>query len=298
MAARTPDIRIESWNELQERLYEGSWQPSLSRFRSNQAFRGASAAHHALNSGLSRLTTTAREVERHVLRNFRKYAKASAEPGESVWAWLALGQHHGLPTRLVDWTYSPFVAMHFATQDAAHAHEDGVVWCVDFVEANKDLPAVLRRLLKEEGSNVFTVELLARAAPTLVAFDRLFRRESLLFFEPPSLDDRIVNQYALFSLPSEPALPLDGWLATRPKLARRMVIPARLKPEIRDKLDQANITERVLFPGLDGLSRWLSRHYASPLGALETARVADASDFDPRPERTARPPPSRRPQRH
>ena len=48
---------------------------------------------------------------------------------------------------------------------------------------------------------------------------------------------------------------MDDWLERHPDLARRIVIPAELKWEVRDKLDQANITERVLFPGLDGLAR-------------------------------------------
>jgi hypothetical protein len=61
---------------------------------------------------------------------------------------------------------------------------------------------------------------------------------------------------------SDPQAVLDDWLAQHPQIARKIIIPAALKWEIRDKLDQANITERVLFPGLDGLSRWLKRHYS------------------------------------
>src|SRR5687767_15223423 len=58
-----------------------------------------------------------------------------------------------------------------------------------------------------------------------------------------------------------PAAQLASWLSVHPTLIRRVVVPARLKWEVRDKLDQANINERTLFPGLEGLSRWLARYY-------------------------------------
>jgi hypothetical protein len=99
--------------------------------------------------------------------------------------------------------------------------------------------------------------LLARDGRSALVFDEDF----VLFVEPPSFDERIVNQYALFSLMSGPEATLDDWLEEHADLWRKLVIPADLKWEVRDKLDQANITERVLFPGLDGLSRWLARHY-------------------------------------
>jgi hypothetical protein len=77
-----------------------------------------------------------------------------------------------------------------------------------------------------------------------------------------SFDERIVNPYALFSLITGTGSSLDQLLESHPELVRRIVSRAELKWEIRDKLDQANTTERVLFPGLDGLSRWVARYYA------------------------------------
>jgi hypothetical protein len=103
--------------------------------------------------------------------------------------------------------------------------------------------------------------MLDRVAPDLAAYDRLSDQPFVAFFEPPSLDQRIVNQYALFSLMSNPEVRLDHWLCDHPDVYRRIVIPAKLKMEVRDKLDTGNITERVLYPGLDGLTRWLNRYY-------------------------------------
>ena len=259
-----PDIRVQDWNELQDRLYAGSWQESLRRFRSTLAFRGMYDAASDLTTSLVRLggTSYARQ-EGHLLRNFRKYARRDSVPGDSVWNWLALAQHHGLPTRLLDWTFSPYVALHFATEDLDWYDRDGVVWCVDYAKAHALLPQALREALEQESADVFTVEMLARAADTLPKFDALGKKHPFaLFLEPPSLDDRIVNQFALFSMMSSPTASLDHWLADHPKLWHRLIIPSSLKWEVRDKLDQANVTERVLFPGLDGLSRWLKRYYS------------------------------------
>lgn len=109
--------------------------------------------------------------------------------------------------------------------------------------------------------------MLDRGAPTLAELERLATEDFVLFFEPPSVESRIVNQFALFSVMSRPTASLDDWLARHPPLWRKIVIPAALKWEVRDKLDQANITERVLFPGLDGLSAWLRRSYLPKKGA-------------------------------
>jgi hypothetical protein len=244
---------VQSWPELHELLFADAWNDELQLFRSSFAYRGCSDAAADLSSGLDRLGGDS-GLERQLMRAFRKYAAQDAVPHDTDWDWLALGQHHGLPTRLLDWTYSPYVALHFSTQNTLKYDRDGVIWCIDYTRAHEELPEELRRALRDEGAQVFTTELLAEAVPELQDLDR-FDTDFVLFVEPPSFDERIVNQYALFSVVSRPRTQLE-------QLARRIVIPAGLKWEVRDKLDQANVTERVLFPGLDGISRWLARYYA------------------------------------
>ena len=139
---------------------------------------------------------------------------------------------------------------------------------MNFVEANRLLPRRLQQILRKEGSDTFTVEMLGPFRG-LGEFDKLSRTPFVTFLEPPALDDRILNQLALFSLMSDPSSRFEDWIRKHPHLCRRVVVPARLKWEIRDKLDQANVNERVLFPGLDGLSRWLARYY-TPIEAAET----------------------------
>jgi FRG domain len=179
----------------------------LRRFRSNFAFRGRNDAAEDLQTSLLRLGGDAASVEGHLLRNFRKYARRADVPFDSAWNWLALAQHHGLPTRLLDWTYSPYVPAHFATAQVALFGRDGVVWTIDYVGAQEHAPARLREVLREQGMNVFTAELLAEAAGGLGDLGSLGDDDYVLFLEPPSLDERIVNQYALFALMSRAGVP-------------------------------------------------------------------------------------------
>ncbi|MBZ0257131.1 FRG domain-containing protein [bacterium] len=256
------DIIVNSWSELCDRVYDESWREDIRRFRSNYAFRGVSNKKYDLSSSFMRQCGKKPKLEYHLLRNFKKYAEINGGAVDySDWRWMTIAQHHGLPTRLLDWTYSPFVAMHFATIDP-NAHDcDGAIWAVDYVETNRMLPSLLRDVLHLVGANAFTLEMLERAIPEIETFDRLSDEELVMFFEPPSLDARIVNQFAFFSVMSNPVACLHNWLDHHPQLYKRIIIPKALKWEVRDKLDQANITERILFPGLDGLADWLARHY-------------------------------------
>ena len=152
------DKVVHSWNELCEEVYHDSWKPHLSRYRSDYAFRGLSDSSYELKSSFIRNSGLRSDLEYHLLRNFRKYSMSKdAQLGGSFWKSLVMAQHHGLPTRLLDWTYSPFVAMHFATANTEKFDIDGVIWKVDFVRANKLISEPLNRQLSSEKCNAFTV---------------------------------------------------------------------------------------------------------------------------------------------
>ncbi|NRB63848.1 MAG: FRG domain-containing protein [Saprospiraceae bacterium] len=252
-------IEVESWTELMDALFQDAWSKGLQRFRSSYVYRGLEDSSFDLTTTLNRLGES--HLEKHLLRNFRKYSQLNDDDNKSVWNWLALAQHHGLPTRLLDWTYSPLVALHFATANFMHFDKDGLIWAANYVDTKEYLPDQLAKIIDEEGSHIFTAEMLDRAVSSIPELSRLKSDSFAVFFEPPSIDQRIVNQYAVFSMMSDPNVVISNWLADTEVRYFCIQIPAELKWEIRDKLDQSNINERVLFPGLDGLATWLKRHY-------------------------------------
>jgi hypothetical protein len=168
---------------------------------------------------------------------------------------------------MLDWAMSPRVALHFATAEAEHYDKDGALWCINVGQSRSFLPNWLQTILANEYSFVFSVEMLDEIK-SLANLDALGTEHGsfVLFFEPPSLDARIVNQGAIMSLMPGAELVLSEFLKDHPQIYRRIIIPKELKWEVRDKLDQDNVTERMLFPGLDGLCRWLKRvHGPGPM---------------------------------
>jgi FRG domain len=255
------DIEVSDWADLLRKLYDIP-KTTFERHRSDFVYRGVADKSWGLQTSLQRLGGNYVVVEKPLLRSFRKYAAPGSIASDTLWFRLSVAQHHGLPTRLLDWTVAPKVAAHFATAEEEHYDKDGAVWCIDVVRARELLPEPLQNRLKAEYAWLFDIEML-ESIKSLDDFDLLSRQHGpfIVFFEPPSLDGRIVNQGAILSATPDVRFDLDDYLKRHSDLYRRLIIPKSLKWEIRDKLDQDNVTERMLFPGLDGLSRWLKRYY-------------------------------------
>ncbi len=260
------NVRIETLEELLPLMTEQEYRPELKRNRSSYLYRGLPNADYKMVTSLSRCCRHLQKtLEPAILNSFAKYA-VREEPTvtQSVWNQMITGQHNGLPTRLLDWSHSALVALHFATTEdnlAEMEEHDCVVWRIDMQEQISHLPEKYRLAVGREQTTLFSVDMLRKITGSLEQYDEDMQDHSMVIIEPPSTSGRIVAQYSFFSIIPMGMTDIERFLDERTDRTVRYVIDRRLRWRIRDLLDQLNMSERLLYPGLDGLSKWIARHY-------------------------------------
>ncbi|WP_408069789.1 FRG domain-containing protein [Butyrivibrio sp. JL13D10] len=259
-------VRIHDMDTLFKMISEQEYREDLGRNRNLYVYRGVPNAEFALTTSLMRnCKEKRRQLEPCILRNFTKYA-ALEEPTieRSVWRQMIFGQHHGLPTRLLDWSFSPLIALHFSVTEndlEEMSTHDSIVWRIDIHELHDLLPEKYQNVAKRDSTTVFSVDMLQEVCDSLEEYDEDMQDKAMLIIEPPSVDLRIVNQYSFFSVIPSQMEDIQGFLNKNTSLTTQYIIDKELRWQIRDMLDHQNISERIVYPGLDGLSRWLGRHY-------------------------------------
>lgn len=219
--AHTPDQAVTSFAEFHACVEQ-------LKTKRNTIFRGLRKVSYPLIPSVGRYApfgkTKFPAMEKRILSLFREMALPflSHRP-EHDWEWLAVGQHHGLPTRMMDWTYNPLVAAFFAVEKEEES-EDSVVYC--FWGG---------RTLKDFGADPLQIKSIAR-------------------YRPSHITQRIAAQSGLFTVHPNPKEPLShGSL-------RRFIIRNEARREIKRTLNKYGISRRHLFPGLEGIAsdlRWL-----------------------------------------
>jgi hypothetical protein len=162
-------------------------------------------------------------MEESILERFRIQALPFLEHRPyDEWEWLALGQHHGLPTRLLDWATNPLVALYFACRDEPQT--DGAVY----------FGLVIDTIDRAQMPNPFDVQ-------------------EVRVWRPPHLSTRIVAQGGLFMVVCDPTEPCETGVT------HCVHIAAKAKNEVLATLRTFGIHEASLFPGLDGIAREVAR---------------------------------------
>lgn len=263
MSIRTVSVR--SLGELIEALTPADPDPVTGRYRDVGVYHGSLAAEAPLLTSLARLGGTEPphtkvHLEAHLLRNFVRYSRPHlrAEP-VNAWEFLVVAQHHGVPTRLLDWSYSPLVAAHFAVRDRTRAC-DRAIWRLDWHRLHEAFQLPRLALLVEDLGDLLDQ---AGAFTPWQLFEGS-QRPFACMIEPPSLDARIVAQAGVFTLCSDSARPFDAFMEQHglASALTRFVIPASAVGRLNDQLELAGVDERRLFPDLDGVAAALRHYYA------------------------------------
>ena len=265
---------VGSWRELLERYEEfkvGQW-----------CFRGDCCRPEGFKTTLERAAvdrwgrnwSELPEIEEGLLRRFKREAHLylAAEPadGDRI-GWLALIRHHGGPTRLLDWTYSFFVAVHFAIEQA-EAHLPASIFAMDLQEIRRRVEGIehLRPHLKQDPNT--------KKEETVAAIIDHRPRQPLVFpLNPWQMNRRLILQQSLFLVPGDITRSFMDNLRAVGRPEELMVeIPlsgsrAFMEEATRELLSM-NMTSATLFPGLDGFAQNLTSLIPFPyLRAVDTA---------------------------
>jgi hypothetical protein len=236
------EFRLESWEHfttvLIERVLDWGGGPII--------WRGQSSASWALESSFDRAVrrTDAQPTEELAQRHLERFKRATrgrrsstANSNLSDDEWWTLGQHYGLATPMLDWTYSPYVALYFAFLDNACADPEGTraVWAMHMVS----LEWLNMRAASDASSDVMQFRLL-----------------------DPFVDEnaRLVNQNGIFTR-GPVGMTLDGWTRKLVHESEHTIVMVKfsVNGEGRENclrhLNQMNINHVTLFPDLEGASR-------------------------------------------
>lgn len=198
----------------------------------SHVFRGE-GSKWSLKPTVGRIPAYSFEQEILLLEEFKRQAHPYV--GQSIqrddWDWLSLAQHHGLPTRLLDWTSNPLVAAYFASKFVGKSKQPGRVVSLRTGEIGFVNPAERVKI------NPFSIV-------------------EEKFFMPSEIAGRIVNQRGLFSVHP---LPNKAW---QPRRSRDVFeIPYEMKYDFQRMLFQVGVDHASLMDGLDGVSNTLSWRY-------------------------------------
>lgn len=240
-------ISIQTW---------GQFIDLISRF-DGWIFRGQEDANWSLDSSLSRYLAQyipdAREWpirEERALRIFRRKAHNFLDDPtvlDDDLRCLALMQHHGARTRMLDFTKSPFVAAFFALCDAKN---DCAVFALDTPKLWRKSPVhdldLTRSTIDPRAKGNFAKYFLPNA------------HELLWVGEPRQMDRRLVAQSGTFVVPGVLNKTLDQVIDNYPTdqgMIKKIILSQSMRFEAMQALYRMNITPSTLFPDLDGLAR-------------------------------------------
>ncbi|MBI1227925.1 MAG: FRG domain-containing protein [Bacteroidetes bacterium] len=245
------EIRIETWQEF-IKIMTGS------KFKS-WAFRGQSDARWPVQSTLSRYFKSFNvhpeawpQQESRILRIFKRKAHLflSRVPNEAdSFQWLALMQHHGTPTRLIDFTWSPYVAAFFALERAT---EDAAIWAVFPPGLSNVKIRTIRASQKVEADEL---------GPWVPGnYEQFFlpnENDLVVIGEPHYMNQRLVAQSGTFIMPGKLEFPIEQIVSNK-VIVKFVLSTSNFRRQAMAELYNMNINNSTLFPGLDGLAKSLA----------------------------------------